>query len=350
MNVESQRSELKKLIVNGKERGFLTYCEINDHLPDDTHDTDQVAMIVNMIADMGIPVHDKPPDPDNLLFREDPVLVDEPDDADATLKTAVESEFGRTTDPVRMYMREMGTVDLLTHEEEIKLAKRIEDGIRQCNEAVASCPITIAEILRLAGLTEKGEIRLTDLLIEFVDPDASNKPIIQPRQSGPVSPLATSNTRDISLGPDPQEAKEQFKRIRRSYSRLRRAVERYGIGDIKVARIRQKIAAEVIAIKFTPKHVTAFWDCIKDLVELVRVREKAIMGICVLHASMPRKTFIETFAGRQTDKGLYQALLRAAGDNRAVILQYAEEIEIHRGKLEVLEQQAGVPICQLKES
>ena len=144
MDQESKQSELKKLILKGKEQGFLTYREINDHLPEDMHDTDQIEAVVNMINDMGILVYDKPPDPDSLLLKEETTPDEE--DTEAVLTTAVESEFGRTTDPVRMYMREMGTVDLLTRKDEIKLAKRIEDGIRQCTEAVASCPVTIEEI------------------------------------------------------------------------------------------------------------------------------------------------------------------------------------------------------------
>ena len=165
MDQESKQSELKKLILKGKEQGFLTYREINDHLPEDMHDTDQIEAVVNMINDMGILVYDKPPDPDSLLLKEETTPDEE--DTEAALTTAVESEFGRTTDPVRMYMREMGTVDLLTRKDEIKLAKRIEDGIRQCTEAVASCPVTIEEILRLAELIENEEMRLTDFLLDL---------------------------------------------------------------------------------------------------------------------------------------------------------------------------------------
>ena len=356
MDQESKQSELKKLILKGKEQGFLTYREINDHLPEDMHDTDQIEAVVNMINDMGISVYDKPPDPDSLLLKEEPTSDDEDDDTDAALTTAVESEFGRTTDPVRMYMREMGTVDLLTRKDEIKLAKRIEEGIRQCTEAVASCPVTIEEILRLTELIENDEMRLTDLVVDFVDPNAADEPIPQPQQTGPADLVDTeandedeSTEEDIDTGPDPEEARERFKRIRRSYNSLIRAIDRHGIGDEKVRKIQKKITTEVMEIKLAPKQVDSLWDRIKDLVELVRARERAVMEICVVYARMPRKTFIKAFVDRETDKGLYRALLRAAGDNRKVIEQYREEIKGHRDKLEMLEQLAGIPIHELKE-
>jgi len=346
---ESKQSELKKLILKGKEQGFLTYREINDHLPEDMHDTDQIEAVVNMINDMGILVYDKPPDPDSLLLKEESTPDEE--DTDAALTTAVESEFGRTTDPVRMYMREMGTVDLLTRKDEIKLAKRIEDGIRQCTEAVASCPVTIEEILRLAEVIENQEMRLTDLVLDFIDPNAVDEPIPTPQQTGPSTDANTDEDSDeeIDTGPDFDEALARFKRIRRNYNSMMRSIERNGIGDEKVKKIQTKLVTDVMEIKLAPKQVDALWERIKDLVELVRARERAVMEICVLHARMPRKTFIKAFLGRETDKGLYRALLRAAGDNKPIIEEHAEEIKSHREKLQAFEQLAGIPIHELKE-
>ena len=348
MDQESKQSELKKLILKGKEQGFLTYREINDHLPEDMHDTDQIEAVVNMINDMGILVYDKPPDPDSLLLKEETTPDEE--DTDAALTTAVESEFGRTTDPVRMYMREMGTVDLLTRKDEIKLAKRIEDGIRQCTEAVASCPVTIEEILRMAELIEKEEMRLTDLLLDFIDPNAVEESIPTPQQSRPADNSDDEdNTEEIDTGPDLEEALARFKRIRRNYNSMVRAIDRHGIGHEKIKKIQARLVADVMEIKLAPKQVDMLWDRVKDLVELVRAREKAIMEICVAHARMPRKTFIKAFIDRETDKSLYRALLRAAGENRVVIEEYATDIKAHREKLELLEEIAGIPIHELKE-
>ena len=347
MDQESKQSELKKLILKGKEQGFLTYREINDHLPEDMHDTDQIEAVVNMINDMGILVYDKPPDPDSLLLKEETTPDEE--DTEAVLTTAVESEFGRTTDPVRMYMREMGTVDLLTRKDEIKLAKRIEDGIRQCTEAVASCPVTIEEILRLAELIENEKMRLTDFLLDFIDPNAVEEPIPTPQQNRPADNSNDDDEEEIDTGPDLEEALTRFKRIRRNYNSMIRAIERDGIGHDKIKKVQTRLVSEVMQIKLAPKQVDSLWDRIKDLVELVRAREKAVMEICVVHARMPRKTFIKAFVSRETDKGLYRALLRAAGDNKVVIEEYAEDIKAHRVKLEMLEQLAGIPIHELKE-
>ncbi len=355
MTRETEQSELKQLILKGKEYGFVTYTEINDHLPEGVHDTEQIEAVANMIIDMGISVHDKPPTPDTLLLlKNESTSHDEDDETDAALTTAVDNEFGRTIDPLRMYLREMGTVDLLTRKQEVNLAKRIEDGIRECTEAVASCPVSIEEILRLFDQVENGEIRLTDLLVDFVDPNAADEPIPRPQRNWTADSTKTdhegdANEEDLNSGPDPEEAKERFKQIRNNYNKLKRAIERHGIGAEKVRKIQKKIIAQVMEIKFAPTQESILWDRIKDLVKLVRVQEKAIMQICVVDARMHRKKFIQIFVEKETDKGLYRALLRAAGDNRNVIERYAEEIKGHRDKLERLEQRAGVPICALKE-
>ena len=352
MEKESRQSDLKRLIVKGKEQGFLTYREINDHLPDDMHDTDQIEDVVDMLIEMGIAVCDEPPDPDNLLLKAEHPSDD--DDTDAVLTTAVESEFGRTSDPVRMYLREMGAVDLLTREDEIKLAKCIEDGIRQCTEAVASCPVTIQEILRLSEKIENGEMRLSDLVVGFIDPTRLDAPIPLPRRTWSADSTNThkeydSGDSDIDGGPDPDEARERFKRIGKNHKRLKRAIEQRGIDDEKAREIRKKITAEVMELKLEPKQLTELWERIKNLVEQVRAHEKAIMEICVVHARMPRRTFLNAFVERETDEGLYWTLLHAAGDNRSEVEQYAEEINGHRNKIAVLEQLAGIPIYELKE-
>src|SRR6185295_13425394 len=182
MDQEAQRSQLKKLIIQGKEKGFLTYGEINDHLPEDVHDTDQIEAVVNMINDMGIQVFDEPRDPETLLLKQaEPAVAEDEEEtaeeAEQVVTSAVDSEFGRTTDPVRMYMREMGTVELLTREGEIELAKRIEDGVRQTTEAIAACPAAIAEVVRMMDLVEADQMRLTDLVVDFVDPNAPDMPL-----------------------------------------------------------------------------------------------------------------------------------------------------------------------------
>ena len=254
MDPQSQQSELKRLIIKGKEQGFLTYREINYHLPEDMNDTDQIETVVNMINDMGIEVFDSAPDPDSLLLKtantDDEEVVEE---AEAVLTTAVESEFGRTTDPVRMYMREMGTVDLLTRQDEINLAKRIEDGIRQSVDAISTTPVIIGELIRLAGLVEEGEMKLPELLVGFIDPNAEEEEIIP---AGGVRQADSDDSEDAGpQGPDPVEAKERFDRIRKGYKSLIRARDRYGIGAPQLQKHQKKLAAELLEIRLAPKQI-----------------------------------------------------------------------------------------------
>ncbi len=342
---KNKKSELKRLILKGKEQGFLTYREINDHLPEDMHDTDQIEAVVNMINDMGILVYDKAPDPDSLLLKED--SEEDDDDTEAALTTAVESEFGRTTDPVRMYMREMGTVDLLTRKDEINLAKRIEDGIRQCTEAVATCPVTINALLETYEKVEQGEMRLTDLLVDFIDPASLDAPIPIPQQAGQSDDDEDSDE-EVDTGPDPDEARDRFKKIRKNYESLMRNLGRHGIGNDKAKKIQAKLVKDVMEIKLVPKQVDALWNQIRDLVEQVRTWEKTIMEICVNHARMPRKEFMKVFIGNETDPKLSKVLLNTA-DRKSALEERLEEVEAAQKRLLLLQELIGVPISELKD-
>jgi len=358
MESETKQSELKRLILKGKEQGFLTYREINDHLPEDMHDTDQIEAVVNMINDMGIEVYDKPPDPDSLLLK-----TDNPDDeevaeeAEAVLTTAVESEFGRTTDPVRMYMREMGTVDLLTRKDEIALAKRIEDGIRQSVDAIATCPLAIQEIIALADKVEAGDMRLTDLLVDYIDPDAEEEPI-------PISPgfSAGADKKDgdgktdddeeeeiVDTGPDPEEAAERFARIRKGFASMGRAIEKYGIGAKQIPKHQKKLAREFLEIKFVPRQIDHLSYMMRDVVEHVRKREKMIVDISVRQARVPRKTFMQIFIGNETDKDWPQKLVKSGEGDTDLLQEKLEDLETARQKLLQLEAKVGMPISELKE-
>src|SRR5436190_4372309 len=254
MDQETQRSQLKKLIIQGKEQGFLTYREINDHLPEEVHDTDQIEAVVNMINDMGIQVFDEAPDPDALLLKTEQVPAEEDEEAveeaEQVLVSAVDSEFGRTTDPVRMYMREMGTVELLTREGEIELAKRIEDGVRQTTEAIASCPAAIAEVVRMMDLVEADQMRLTDLVVDFVDPNAPDlpPPEIKPAAAAPADDNeveesdGSGNTEEEEGGPSREEALIRFARIRKLHQGLLKTSAKYGHDSPEVRRMQKKLA------------------------------------------------------------------------------------------------------------
>ena len=295
MDQETQRSQLRKLIIQGKQQGFLTYREINDHLPEDVHDTDQIEAVVNMINDMGIDVYDEPPDPDALLLKTEAAATsaDEEvvEEAEQVLVSAVDSEFGRTTDPVRMYMREMGTVELLTRQGEIELAKRIEDGLRQTTEAIAACPAAISELLRLMALCENEQVRLSDLISGFIDPDSVDAPIPQvhnPLEAGDVQ----DNDDDVEedLRAVREEAMMRFTRIRRLHTNLTKAIAKKSYDSPEVARAQKRLTDDFLQLKLVPKQINALAARVRSLVDEARVQERGVMAICVEKARMPRKS------------------------------------------------------------
>ncbi len=360
MDQETQRSQLRKLIIQGKQQGFLTYREINDHLPEDVHDTDQIEAVVNMINDMGIDVFDEAPDPDALLLKTEAATADDDEEvveeAEQVLVSAVDSEFGRTTDPVRMYMREMGTVELLTREGEIELAKRIEDGIRQTTQAIAACPAAIQELLRLMELCEKEQVRLSDLVAGFVDPNAPDEPI------SPVSPLIAANrdggqqenndsasTTDEDPGANREEALARFAKIRRLHNNLMRNIEKKGYDSPEAARGRKRLIDEFLQVKLVPKQINNLVMQVRFLVEMARAQERIIMGICVNKARMPRKNFIKSFPGNSTNRRWARSIMRSNEVDSDVIEVNLDTIYGAQHRLAAIEVRAGMPIQQLKE-
>ncbi len=363
MDQETQRSQLKKLIIQGKEQGFLTYREINDHLPEDIHDTDQIEAVVNMINDMGIQVYDEAPDPDTLLLKSEPTPAEEDEEAveeaEQVLVSAVDSEFGRTTDPVRMYMREMGTVELLTREGEIELAKRIEDGVRQTTEAIASCPAAIDEVVRMMDLVEADRMRLTDLVVDFVDPNADDKPL--PEIGGTKKAAASdesdededsdssNESSDDESGPDREEALRRFERIRKLHASLAKVMTKKGHGSPELKRIQTRLADEFMQVKFASKQINRLVEYVRSLVEQARAQEKIIMDICVGKARMTRKTFIKIFPGYETNKRWVKKAMKVEEGSASVIETYADQIRAAQDRLAYIEERVGLPIAELKE-
>jgi len=348
VDTQSQQSELKRLIIKGKEQGFLTYREINDHLPEDMNDTDQIETVVNMINDLGIEVYDAAPDADTLLLKtansDDEEVVEE---AEAVLTTAVESEFGRTTDPVRMYMREMGTVELLTRQDEIRLAKRIEDGIRQSVSAIATAPVIISELIRLADNVEEGKMKLTELLVGFIDPNE-----IEPEIPVPVIPNSDDDDDNANAGPqgpDPAEAKERFDSIRKGFKSLERCQSRYGIGAPQMEKHQAKLSAELMEIRLVPRQIDYLSQVMREIVDEVRRLEKGIIKICVQKARVTRKTFISKFVGRESELFWIRSMMRGKEGNKDILKAHAEELESLRDKLQNLENIAGLRIHQIKD-
>ena len=363
MDQETQRSQLKKLIIQGKEQGFLTYREINDHLPEEIHDTDQIEAVVNMINDMGIQVYDEAPDPDTLLLKTEavPENTDEEaaEEAEQVLVSAVDSEFGRTTDPVRMYMREMGTVELLTREGEIELAKRIEDGVRQTTEAIAACPAAIAEVIRMMDLIENEQMRLTDLVVDFVDPNAVDAPL--PVISGPkAAPEAnegngdqngtsTESSDDEETGPDREEALTRFTRIRKLHANMLKTLAKKGYGSPEAKKVQAKLADEFMQIKFVFKQINRLVEYVRSLVDEARRQERIIIDVCVGKARMPRKVFIKLFPGNETNRRWVKKAIKSGEGNSSIIESHADLIRAAQDKLGYIETRAGLPIGGLKE-
>jgi RNA polymerase primary sigma factor len=363
MNAE-QQSQLKLLIAKGKEQGYLTYREVNDHLPSGIVEADQIEDIISMINDMGIAVHEVAPDSDSIVLSENEVSTDEDaaEEAAAALAT-VDSDFGRTTDPVRMYMREMGTVELLTREGEIVIAKRIEDGINQVMNALSHYPGTIRTVLDAYQGVEDGETRLSDVISGFVSED-DDLPVPTPVIKGEeASTAATASNADDSddeddddssdsaadTGPDPEEAKQRFDSLRKLYNKYLKSAEKHGASDPRSSKIYQQMVEELSELKLVPKLSDTLVNDVRELIHEVRNQERVIMDICVSKARMPRKDFITTFPDNETDLDWLQRQLDAKASYSSVLADYADEIRRAQNRLVSLQEQAGISIGEIKE-
>ncbi len=340
----SEKSAMKQMILKGKAQGFLTYAEINDHLPEDMHDTDQIEAVVKMINDMGIEVFDKVPDADELLLKtdnpEDEEVVEE---AEAVLKTAVESEFGRTTDPVRMYMREMGTVELLTREDEIRLAKRIEAGLKQRNEAVSNCPRVIEEVISIVDQIKAEEMKLTDFLVDFIDPNEVIPDIILPPQPG------ENDDDEVDTGPDPEEANRRFKKIRTLYRNYLKIIEIDSCVSEKARGQLQKIADELMMLKITPVQIEKLNDIMRGSLEKTRKLERKIAGICISKCKVQRVTFTQYFIGNETSEDWLEKLIEACPDQSKSLHQFSDHLNLHTRQMRNIETNMGLPLPTLKD-
>ncbi|MDR5873476.1 RNA polymerase sigma factor RpoD [Halomonas sp. CUBES01] len=307
-----QQSRLKELIARGKEQGYLTYAEVNDHLPEDIADPDQVEDIIGMINDMGISVVEEAPDEDTLMMSDHSTDESAAEEAVAAL-AAVESDVGRTTDPVRMYMREMGTVELLTREGEIEIAKRIEEGTREVMSALAYLPGAVASILDAYDATQDEEApgRLSDLFSGFIDPDEGIPGVAEAEVPEPEPVSEVDDDVDVDEedddasasegGPDPEEARARFEQIREQNALVDAAFAKHGRGSAELKAEQARLAELFSPIKLVPKHFERLVGQVRISVEQVRAQEKAIMQLCVKKAKVPRKTFIKSFPGSESN-------------------------------------------------
>jgi RNA polymerase primary sigma factor len=365
---KEQQSRLKLLIEKGKDQGFLTYAEVNDHLPDEIVDPQQIEDIIGMINDMGILVHEVAPDTDSLLLASTKNTADDDaaEEAAAHL-VAVDSEFGRTTDPVRMYMREMGTVELLTREGEIVIAKRIEDGLNQVMHALAIYPGTTATLLRGYERIAAGEMRLSDMISGFIDPNATDEelPVAASLDDETAGASATSDDDDdggddtdddsvsetpVDTGPDPEEARVRFSEMEKNYSGLIAAMAKGGKGSAaRVQKLREQLTEQTLALKLVPRVVDALTTNLRNAIIRIRNHERSIMDACVTRAGMPRKEFITSFPNNETDLGWVDAQIKAGHKYSAALAQCRDEIIRHQNKLIGLQESTHLAIAEVKE-
>jgi RNA polymerase primary sigma factor len=339
-----QVQQLKDLIARGKEQGYLTYTEVNDHLPNDIVDPEQIEDIVNMINDMGIAVHEKAPDVESITLSDKTATDDDgAEEAEAAL-ASVDAEFGRTTDPVRMYMREMGTVELLTRQGEIEIAKRIEDGLNQVKWHMSHFPPTIDALLLVADNVLAGETRMQDLLVGFIDPNA-------PDEIKPPQPKSEDDDEEevIDTGPDPEEVKARFKVIRRLHNRVLKSIENNGYKDKRTAKIQSELADQLMELKLAPKLFDALVRNLRSIVSIIRTQERMVMRICVRDAGMPRKDFLSSFPKSETDLNWVEKHIRAKRKHSSILAKLKDDILRAQRKLLGVEAQTLLSIAEIKE-
>ncbi len=358
---EDRQSQLKLLIARGKEQGYLTYAEVNDHLPPEIVDPEQIEDIVNTINDMGITVYEKAPDAEALLLTDASAPDEEAVEEAAAALAIADSEFGRTTDPVRMYMREMGTVELLTREGEIRIAKRIEEGLDQVRTALAYYPPTYEYLLAAYEPVKAGQGRLTDIIVGFLDPNAPDE-IAQPHNPKTVvrkedAELDDEESEDkseeeeeaIDTGPDPEETARRFATIQRLYNTVAKGLATArGAREPKIVRARKRLAEQFMELKLAPKMFDALVTHLRSHVDDVRRLEREIMTICVRQAGMPRKDFISTFPKNETNVRWIDKHVRAKRKHSAALGRLREEVVKRQQELRALEKRLTRSIQELK--
>ena len=365
-NAEERRIRLKSLIVLGKERGYLTYAEINDHLPDDVQGSEQIDGIIGMINDMGIQVYEEVPDAEVLLMSDAPPAVTDEDaveEAEQALAT-VDSDFGRTTDPVRMYMREMGTVDLLTRESEIEIARRIEDGLKHMVQAIAACPTTIAALLEMVDKVENDEMSVDDLVDGLIDADVGLDDAMTVEAAEDEEPELIDDDEDDDGDADgakaaaisaealarlKEEVVNRFAVIRAANQKMQVILAESGSQDSEYQRLLAEILEELTAFRFSAKQVEGLCDQVRGIIEAVRGHERKVMDFCVEKSGMPRAHFIKSFPGNECDLSWLEQELKVEKPYTEKLARYNHSILDQQQRLIDLENKVGIPIRELKE-
>ena len=358
---QNPQSQLKLLVTRGKEQGYLTYAEVNDHLPEDIVDSDQIEDIIQMINDMGIQVMEEAPDADDLMLAENTADEDAAEAA-AQVLSSVESEIGRTTDPVRMYMREMGTVELLTREGEIDIAKRIEDGINQVQCSVAEYPEAITYLLEQYDRVEAEEARLSDLITGFVDPNAEED--LAPTATHVGSELSQEDldddededeedgdddSADDDNSIDPELAREKFAELRAQYVVTRDTIKAKGRSHATAQEEILKLSEVFKQFRLVPKQFDYLVNSMRVMMDRVRTQERLIMKLCVEQCKMPKKNFITLFTGNETSDTWFNAAIAMNKPWSEKLHDVSEEVHRALQKLQQIEEETGLTIEQVKD-
>src|SRR5450830_819204 len=366
--LERRRQKLKTLIKQGKERGFLTFSEINDHLPENIVDPEAIEGIIGTFNDMGIAVYEHAPDAETLLLSDNVATVTSDDEAEAAAEAAlstVDSDFGRTTDPVRMYMREMGSVELLTREGEIEIAKRIEDGLKDMIQAISACPVTIAEIIAAADRISNEEIKIDEIVDGLVD---DNEPVAAPVAAAPVEEDEEESDEEEEEEEEEEEASasgaagfsaeqletlkrtalEKFAVISQQFDKMRRAFEKEGYNSKPYAKAQEAISQELLGIRFTAKVVEKLCDTLRGQVDEVRHIEKQILDVAVNRCGMPRAHFIKVFPGNETNLDWVDGEVNAGHAYSAILGRNIPTVKELQQRLIDLQARVVLPLPDLR--
>ncbi|ENM3949454.1 RNA polymerase sigma factor RpoD [Vibrio cholerae] len=370
---QNPQSQLKQLVLRGKEQGYLTYAEVNDHLPAEIVDSEQVEDIIQMINDMGIKVVETAPDADDLALSDDTTITDEDAaEAAAAALSSVESEIGRTTDPVRMYMREMGTVELLTREGEIDIAKRIEDGINQVQSAIAEYPGTIPYILEQFDRVQAEELRLTDLISGFVDPndmeteaptathigselseadlaDEDDAVVEDEEEDEDEDGDGESSDSEEEVGIDPELAREKFNELRGKFQNLQLAVNEFGRDSNQASEASGLVLDIFREFRLTPKQFDHLVETLRTSMDRVRTQERLVMKAVVEVAKMPKKSFIALFTSNESNEEWLDKVLASDKPYVAKVREQEEEIRRSIQKLQMIEQETSLSVERIKD-
>ncbi len=373
---EKQKSQLKELIAKGKEQGYLTYAEVNDHLPESVTETEQIEDIIQMLNDLGIPVHERAPEADDLLMEDKPEATDDEVAAEeaAAVLASVENEPGRTTDPVRMYMREMGTVELLTREGEIAIAKRIEEGIREVLHAMAFWPGTVAGIAEEFDKFEAGERRLADIIAGYLDTDDDGNAAPPPEvddeaalaqlggkpKAGAKAGAEESEDEEsdgeggdeedeADTGLDPVLAAERFNNLKKLYAKTQASLKKSGPESKAFAKNMEELAEQFTIFKLTPRLYDGLVNQIRGILDDVRAQERIIMATCIKRARMDRRHFIDEFPGNETNLDWVDAQINSKKSFAKLLDAFRDDVLRAQRRMIAIEEEVGLTIADIKE-